>query len=36
MKANTIYRIGIDVGSTTLKVVILNSADEKKLTSPSA
>ena len=28
MKANTIYRIGIDVGSTTLKVVILNSADE--------
>ncbi len=28
MKINNTYRVGIDVGSTTLKVVVLNSSDE--------
>lgn len=28
MKLNNIYRIGIDVGSTTLKVVVINHSDE--------
>lgn len=28
MKSDTIYSIGIDVGSTTLKVVVLNELNE--------
>ncbi|NMA73546.1 MAG: hypothetical protein GX963_05165 [Bacteroidales bacterium] len=28
MKMDNVYRVGIDVGSTTLKIVVLNSSDE--------